>query len=97
MENAGLSVLGQASSGAYSHRYEQLLGLLDGEFEPRRIVKKLKAKITSRVKAVLVISHRRQLAEIVLLMLWISYEAGLVHKSTAQGALVARPRNGKGG
>ena len=26
--------------------YEQLLGLLDGEFEPRRIVKKLKAKIT---------------------------------------------------
>ena len=34
--------------------YEQLLELLDGEFEPRRIVKRLKAKITSRVKAVLV-------------------------------------------
>ncbi len=33
--------------------YEQLLGL-DDEFEPRRIVEKLKAKITSRVKAVLV-------------------------------------------
>ena len=34
--------------------YEQLLGLLDGEFEPKRIVKRLKAKITNRVKAVLV-------------------------------------------
>ena len=34
--------------------YEQLLELLDGEFEPRRIVKRLKAKITSRVTAVLV-------------------------------------------
>ncbi len=33
--------------------YEQLLGL-DGEFEPTRIVAKLKANITSRVKAVLV-------------------------------------------
>lgn len=34
--------------------YEQLLGHLDGEFEPKRIVKRLKTKITSRVKAVLV-------------------------------------------
>ena len=34
--------------------YEQLYCVLDGDFEPTRIVKKLKANITSRVKAVLV-------------------------------------------
>ena len=34
--------------------YEQLYCVLDGDFEPKRIVKKLKASITSRVKAVLV-------------------------------------------
>ena len=34
--------------------YKRLLRLLDGEFEPKRIVEKLKASITSRVKAVLV-------------------------------------------
>ena len=34
--------------------YEQLYCVLDGDFEPTRIVKKLKANITCRVKAVLV-------------------------------------------
>ena len=34
--------------------YEQLLELLDGVYEPSLIVKKLKSKITSRVRAVLV-------------------------------------------
>ena len=34
--------------------YERLLRLLDSEFEPKRIVAKLKSSITSRVKAVLV-------------------------------------------
>ena len=34
--------------------YDELLGLLDGEFQPGHIVEKLKTKITSRVKAVLV-------------------------------------------
>ena len=34
--------------------YEQLIRLVGGEFEPRRIVEKLKASITSRVKAMLV-------------------------------------------
>ena len=33
--------------------YVQLLGLLDGVFEPGNIVTKLQAKITSRVKAAL--------------------------------------------
>ena len=37
-----------------SRDYERLMRLLDGEFEPRHIVSKLKANITSRVKAVLV-------------------------------------------